>query len=97
MESTLARTALGLTLLLGTCACAAPQIEYRDNPIPIPVAREAPTFGEMPEVGGEPFVHAGSPGAAICLTGQGLIDLFAVLGELRARDRAWRAWALEPE
>lgn len=86
--------------LLAGCA-ADPEIRTRTETVevevPVPVHREPPAeLVADPDLPRPEFVTPDHPAASSALTSAGETALKALILELLARHRAWRAWATEP-
>ena len=92
------RGALIAALLLAGCGT---KTEYIRVNVPVPTRVEPPAEliapVEKPAIDGPVFVTPDDSRAVLGITEPGRQVIVDVVNELTARDRAWRAWALEPE
>jgi hypothetical protein len=87
-----------LAPMLAACA-AHSQIRTRTETVtvrvPVPVKQTPPqALTDAPELEAPRFVAPDHPEASSALTPAGEAALRGLLGELLARDRAWREWAV---
>lgn len=100
------RTAFALLLVLVTAlslaACSGtPEIRERvrtvEVKVPVPTYRAPPPeLATPPALAAPRFVPPSDAQASSALTPQGEAVLRALIGELLARERAWREWARGP-
>lgn len=94
----MAHVAVLLTLILAGCTKTA----YVDRPVevlvPIPVERSVPDWLATPYLPEQmpAFIAPTDPTARAALAEPGLHHLKTILRTFKARDEAWRAWAIHP-